>query len=118
MKIPFVEVEVGKQYQYEEKYHLAATVTVLEKVEEESNRDGIYPYFRFTLRVDEVIFGLVDTGQKFTAGGTTNPNLRHYVPGVFKPVGSPTDYVRIFPPTEKPKTTPADDDYEVVQPKC
>lgn len=92
-EIPFADVEVGKQYQYEEKYYLAATVTVLSKGEEESNADEGYAYLAFRLRIDKVIFGHVKVGDEFIIGGTTNPKLQHYVSSKFKPVGSPTDYV-------------------------
>lgn len=91
--IPFADVEVGKRYQYEEKYYLAATVTVLEKGEEEANAHEGYAYLAFRLRVDEVIFGGVEAGHEFTIGGTTHPKLQHYVSSTFKPVGSPTDYM-------------------------
>lgn len=93
--IPFADVEEGNQYQYEEKYDLAAEVTVLSKQIREGNVSEGYPYYEFKLRADSVIFGNAAVGEEFTVGGTANPKLQHYVSSKFKPIGSITDYVRV-----------------------
>lgn len=85
------DIKVGEQYQYEEKYHFAAVVTVLENLSEEDSKNG--NWYEYKIRVDEVIFGSVQVGYEFTCG--MRVGFEHYAGWKMKSIGSPTDYVRL-----------------------
>ncbi|QOS99997.1 hypothetical protein JNUCC42_04375 [Brevibacterium sp. JNUCC-42] len=78
-------IEVGKKYQFEEKHHIAAIVTILE---DESEDDWV----GYKLRVDEIIFGGKKVGDEFSCGYDKEYGC-DYREWKFKAVGSITDYV-------------------------
>lgn len=79
------EVEEGDIVQYEEKYHLACIVEILNK---NIRDDG---FIEFKAKPLDVIFG--DPSDPFEFGRTTDESLHHYVDWKIKEAGSMTEYV-------------------------
>jgi hypothetical protein len=82
-------VEVGKQYRYEEKYHLQAVVTVLE---DKSTSD----MHRFSIRFDEICGGIgtrPEVGSTLEVGKTKDQRYAYLVQGHnFKPLDAMFEY--------------------------
>jgi hypothetical protein len=86
-ELDYGSLQVGQQVQYEEKYHLAGIVTILEIEHGKHGED----WLGYKVRLDKKIFGSMPEGTVFTCG--YNKNYPHYRGHKFKEVGSPTDYV-------------------------
>lgn len=90
------QIELGKQYQYEEKYYCIATVTVLE---DESGKDDKSwhsdTWVGWKLRVDEDLGGMIkmEVGHEFSCG--YDSKCPWYSDIKFKPVGSTPDYKKL-----------------------
>jgi hypothetical protein len=82
------EIEVGKQYHYEEKYYSCADVTILE---DQTGREG-EDWVGWKIRVDKSYGGLapLEEGKVLTVGH--NVNYSHYSSVKFKALGSMPDY--------------------------
>lgn len=88
-KLDWATLEVGKQYCYEEKYHIQGTVTVLE-----DNSDDEYE--KFTIRLDDQTGGMSTMQDDFTFQVSRLRNdrsLDHYISNSFRPVGAQCEYV-------------------------
>jgi hypothetical protein len=87
------EIEVGKQYQYEEKYYFAAIVTILEK-EVENEEEG--EYLKLKVRIDRIIgsiIGRIVENKEFEVYGYLTGTRKFYRSWKIKPLGSMTDYM-------------------------
>jgi hypothetical protein len=88
-KIDFANIEVNKQYLYEESYYIQANVTILE-----DNSDD--EMFRYKLRVDEWINGeanKLEPGYTFNIAKRKDGMGDYLLKMSFKPVGSLPEYM-------------------------
>jgi TPP-dependent trihydroxycyclohexane-1,2-dione (THcHDO) dehydratase len=83
-------VEEGDVVQYENKYHAAAVVEVLNVEFEDRENDQ---YQTVDVEVLEPIFGSFGEGETITLGRTTDESLQHYIDWKLKNPGVMTDYV-------------------------
>ena len=89
-EISINDITVGKIYQYEEKYHLAAIVEILD-------RDLSGEYLNFKAKIVEPIFGNIPKNEVFTFGRNVSEKgsefAKTYAVWKVKKPGSITDYM-------------------------